>query len=91
MSGLTEDQILAGKAGEWGGILLARLDLREARARRKAGLPSAWDGLTQEERLEIQTGNAEIYGDMGYIPTPLEGEALESVISAGDSALPPVY
>lgn len=91
MSRLTERQILAGAGGEWGGILLARLDLQEARARGRAGLPSAWSTLPQHERDAIQTGNAEIYGDMGYIPTPCAGAVIESDLSVGGTDLPPVY
>lgn len=91
MSRLTEEQILAGAGGEWGGILLARLDMLEAKERRRAGLPSRLSELTKAERDAYQVASAEIYGDMGYIPTPREETAFKSDVSASDTDLPPVY
>lgn len=91
MSRLTEEQILAGAGGEWGGILLARLDMLEAKERRRAGLPSRLSELTKTERDAYQVASAEIYGDMGYIPTPCEEAAFKSDVSASDTDLPPVY
>lgn len=75
MKRFTDEELMEGAAGELSGLLLDRRDLIRARNNPVKGARLDGSFRTAEQQALWQIGHAELYGDQGYVPTPLEDES----------------